>query len=209
MEINREELKIIDLFRKNILSEFTLKQIMKKLNKKSYNWTYNAVVNLSKKILISEKKGNTTIIQLNLESPITITYLAYLDREEAYKKKVPLINEIIESCSKFSPYFILIVTGSYVTDNVRKGSDIDLVIITKDKKGIKPYVNEITRLSGINVDLHILTKKEFYQMLIADEENFGKEIFRKHLLFYGTESYYQIIKEAIKNGLQSKIWLFK
>jgi hypothetical protein len=42
-------------------------------------------------------------------------------------------------------------------------------------------------------------------MLLSDTENFGKEVFRKHLIFYGNDAYYQIIKEAIKNGLQTKI----
>ena len=208
MKIYKEELKIVDLFRKNLISEFTLKQIMKRLNKKSYNWTHNAVTKLSKNILISQKKGNTTIVKLNVDNPATITYLAYLDREEAYKKKVPFVDEIIKSCSTITPYFTVLVTGSYATRNVRKNSDIDLVIITEDeaKKGeIKPYLREVTRLSSVDFDEHILTRDEFYRMLIADNENFGKEVFRKHLLFYGTEAYYQIIKEAIKNGLQSKI----
>lgn len=208
MEIYKEELKIVNLFRKNIFSEFTLKEIMKKLNKGSYNWAHKAVNKLSKLMLISKKKGNTIVVKLNLNSPSAITYLAYLDREEAYNKKVPLVNEIIESCSKATPYFTLLVAGSYAVGNERKSSDVDLVIITEDegkKKEIKPYVKEVTKLSGIEFDLHILTKEEFYRMIIDDNENFGKEVFRKNLLFYGIEAYYQIIKEAIKNGLQSKI----
>ncbi|MBW2975016.1 nucleotidyltransferase domain-containing protein [Candidatus Woesearchaeota archaeon] len=201
MEIHKEELKIVDLFRKNLLSEFTLKQIMERINKRSYNWTYKAVDKLGKEILISKKKGNTTIVKLNIKSPYSITYLSYLDREEAYKREVPFIGEIIESCCKATPYFILIVTGSHATGNARNSSDIDLVVITEDeekKKEIKPYIREITRLSNINFDVHILGRGEFYNMLIADNENFGKEVFRKHLIFYGSEAYYQIIKEATR-----------
>jgi len=208
MEIHKEELKIIDIFRRNILSEFTLKEIMNNLNKRSYNWAHKAIKKLSSDVLISMKKGNTIVVKLNLKSPSAITYLAYLDRKEAYEKKVTLVDEIIESCSKATPYFTLLVAGSYAIGNVRKGSDIDLVIITVDedkKKEIRPYIKEVTRFSGIDFDVHIVTKEEFYRMLIADEENFGKEVFRKHLLFYGVEAYYHIIKEAIKNGLQSKI----
>ena len=54
MKICKEELKIVNLFRKNLFSEFTLKQIMENLNKKSYNWTHKAVRKLSKDILISK-----------------------------------------------------------------------------------------------------------------------------------------------------------
>ena len=208
MEIHTEELRILDLFRKNLFAEFTLKQIMQKLNKKSYNWTYKAISRLSKNILISEKKGNTTIVKINLDNPQTITYLSYLDRREAYEKNIPLIDELITAISQKTPYFSLIVTGSFATGAARKDSDLDLIIIVEDerkKKEIKPYVKEATKFSGINIDEHIFSKKEFYLMLTSDKDNFGKEVFRKHLLFYGIEAYYQIIIEAIKNGLQSKI----
>ena len=208
MEIYKEELKIIDLFRKNLLSEFTLKEIMKKLDKKSYNWTYNSVAKLSENILTSEKKWNLSLVRLNFKNPAILTYLSYLDRKEAYKKNIPIIDEIIESCSKSTPYFTLLVAGSHATGEARKGSDIDLVIIVEDdlkKKEIKPYVKQVTRLAVNDVDEHILTRDEFYQMLVSEDENFGKEVFRKHLLFYGVEAYYQIIKGAIRNGLQSKI----
>lgn len=208
MEIHQEEMKILDIFRKNIFAEFTLKQIMEKLGKKSYNWTYMAVSKLSKKVLVSEKKGNTTVIKLNLNNPYAITYLSFLDRQEAYKRDIFLTSELIENISKKTPYFILIITGSYATNHAKKDSDLDLVVIVEDesnKKEISPYIKDVTRLSGINVDMHIFTKNEFYLMLTNDKENFGKEVFRKHLLFYGAEAYYQIIKEAIKNGLQRKI----
>jgi predicted nucleotidyltransferase len=208
MEIHKEELKIIDLFRKNILAEFTIKQIMKHLNKKSYNWTYKALTKLSKSILTLTKIGNVTQVRLNLSNPLTITYLAYLDRKEAYKRDLPLINELIENISRKTPYFTLLVTGSYATGTAKEDSDLDIVIITEDerkKKEVGPYITDALRLSGINVDKHILTRKEFYLMLISESENFGKEVVRKHLLFYGADAYYQIIREAIKNGLQSKI----
>lgn len=208
MELHHEELKILDLFRKNIFAELTLKQIMKCLNKKSYNWTYKAVNKLSKDILILTKVGNTTQVKLNLDTLLTITYLAYLDKKEAHNRNIPLINELITSVSQKTQYFILLVAGSYAAGATRKDSDLDVVIIVEDirkKKEIKPYVKEATRLSGINVDEHILTRNEFYLMLISNKENFGKEVMRKHLLFYGADAYYQIIKEAIKNGLQEKI----
>jgi len=208
MQIHKEELRIIDLFRKNIFAELTLNQIMKLLKKRSYNWTYKAVNKLSKDILTSKKIGNTTQIRLNLDNPHTINYLAFLDKEEAYDRNVPLVNELIQSIAGKTSYFTLLVTGSYATATSRKNSDIDFVIIVKDeedKKEIQPYAIEATRLSGIDSDLNILSSKEFYLMLISDKENFGKEVLRKHLLFYGADAYYQIIKEAKKNGLQAKI----
>ncbi|HZX44254.1 MAG TPA: nucleotidyltransferase domain-containing protein [Candidatus Nanoarchaeia archaeon] len=205
MEIYQEELKIIDFFRNHLFSELTLRELMKEIGKKSYPWTYNAVAKLGKDILITEKRGSTILAKLNLDSSTAITYLTFLDKKEAYQKKIPLVDKIIKSCSKLTPFFILMVVGSYAQGKMRESSDVDLVIITEKKTEIKPYVTEITNLSGTDYDINIFTKDEFYKMLVSLEENFGKEAFRKHLLFYGTEAYYEIIKEAAKNGLQSRL----
>jgi len=212
MEIHKEEQKIIDLYRKNILKEYTMRELMKALDKKSYNWTHKSVAKLGRSILIINKAGKTMVIKINLSSPRTIAYLSLLDMKN-YSEKCPaeindLLIEIVEKISKKSPYFTLLISGSYATGRQTHKSDLDLIIIISDiaaKKEIMPYIKDATRLSSIPVENHIFTKKEFIDMLIDDEENFGKEVFRKHLLVYGAEAYYQILKEAIRNGLQTKI----
>lgn len=208
MEIHPEELKIVDLFRKHPLSEFTLSRIMQLLKKNSYSWTYKAVHKLSKGVLKIKAAGKTSTVSLDLGSPHTVTLLAYLDRKEAYEKEIPLVNDLIASISKKTPYFTLLVAGSRAKGTERSGSDVDIAIIVEDeakKKAIKPYISEATRLSGVKADIQLISKDEFYRMLLSDEENLGKEIFRHHLLPYGTEAYYHIIWEASRNGLQSKI----
>lgn len=210
MKIHQEEQKIIDLFRRNIFAEYTLKDIMKKLSKKSYNWTHKAIIKLSKGLLKLKLKGNTKVVSLDLDCDETINYLVYLDRQEALSKKIPLISELIKSISKKTPYFTLLVTGSYATGTQRTRSDIDVVLIiddTSSKEELRAYIKNAVRLSGIEIETHVFTKSEFYKMLLADPENFGKEVFRKHLLFYGADAYYQIIREASRNGLQTKIRL--
>lgn len=207
MKITKEDSKIIDLFRKNILSSYTIEDIMKQLKKRSYSWTYNTLIKL-KGLLIVKKVGKAYSIGINLENHETTALLAYMDTKEAFEKKVPVAEKIIDSISKKTVFFTLLVTGSYATSTQRKGSDIDLVIIVgkaETKKEILPYIKEVTRLEEVETHIHIFTKEEFYTMLISEEENFGKEFFRKHLLFYGADAYYQIIKEAIRSGLSFKI----
>ncbi|MBI2151264.1 nucleotidyltransferase domain-containing protein [Candidatus Woesearchaeota archaeon] len=208
MKLSEEEkLRIFDLFRKNLFSEFTINDIMKKLKKRSYSWMYNALMNL-KPFFNTKQTGKIYSFSINLNNPGTIAVLTYLDKKEALNINVPIVDKIINSISKKSIFFTLLVTGSYATSTNRKDSDIDLIVIVNkedSKKEIKPYITEITRLEPIEVDLHLFTKEEYYTMLINDQENFGKESFRKHLLFYGVDAYYQIIKEAMKNGLSTKI----
>lgn len=202
-----EKFNTLNLFRKNLLSEFTINGIMKQLKKSSYSWTYNTLMKL-KPFFNVKKIGKTYSFSINLENPETTAILAYLDKKEALSKVIPTADKIVASVSKKNIFFSLLVTGSYATSTQRKDSDLDIIIIVdkeENKKEIKPYVTEITRLEPLEVDLHLFTKEEYYTMLTNNQENFGKESFRKHLLFYGIEGYYQIIKEAIKNGLPSKI----
>ena len=39
-------------------------------------------------------------------------------------------------------------------------------------------------------------------MLLDTKENYGKEIFKNRLLFRNSRRYYELIKEAIKNGFR-------
>jgi hypothetical protein len=48
----------------------------------------------------------------------------------------------------------------------------------------------------------VFSEKELYQMLTNEEYNYGKEIAKKHILWYGTESYYKIILKSLKNGFK-------
>ncbi|MEM3127287.1 MAG: hypothetical protein QW331_04450 [Candidatus Woesearchaeota archaeon] len=47
---------------------------------------------------------------------------------------------------------------------------------------------------------YVFTEEEFLEMLINKEENYGKEIFRKHLILTGTQNFYKIVKEAKLHG---------
>jgi len=45
-------------------------------------------------------------------------------------------------------------------------------------------------------------EKEFYEMLINKEENYGKEIARNNLIITGGKEYYAILQEAIEHGFR-------
>ena len=60
----------------------------------------------------------------------TTYILSFIEKEEAFKRKIPNIDKILEFDSFLDD--ILIVTGSYAKGTQTKKSDLDLVIITKD-----------------------------------------------------------------------------
>lgn len=55
--LTKEEIKIIDLFRKDLFRSYTIREIMKNTSKKSYPWTFNSVRKMEKMGLIDMAKN--------------------------------------------------------------------------------------------------------------------------------------------------------
>ena len=69
-----------------------------------------------------------------------------------------------------------------------------------EPKKIYSELRHDCELSIPKIHLYVFKEKEFLQMLLDKKENYGKEIVRNNLIFFGGEQYYKIISEAIKNG---------
>lgn len=195
----KNELKVINLFRKDLFLNESIREIMKRLNSNSYQRVYEAVESLIKKnLLISEKKGNLNLISLKL-SRETILNLAFLEEKEG--NKVPNYSKIIE-IKEISDYLIL-ATGSYAKGNYSKKSDLDLVIIVPNKENIvaiQKLVENLTMLFVPEVHLYVFTKKDFVEMLKDKKENYGKEIVKNKIILKNGQIFYELIKEAVENG---------
>jgi predicted nucleotidyltransferase len=205
--LSRKELEIIDLFRKDLFRKETIRGLMKSISKSSYPWVFNAVKKFIKeRILLSEKKGKSTICSINLDSLEALYYLSLLDYFEALNARhVPFdqVKELIDHTP--SAYFSFIVTGSYAEKKQTKESDVDITVIIGDEKNKKRVYNYLFNKGDLmipKVHPFVFTKDEFLQMLLDKEENFGKLLYRKRLIYFGAENYYWIIKEAILHGFR-------
>ena len=199
MEITKNALKILELFRKELFLKISIREIMKKINSKSYQRVYEAVEDLAKKkVLISEKLGNTNLISLSFYRE-AILLLGFLDEKEA--TKLPNYSKILD-IKEISDYLI-VVTGSYAKGNPNKKSDMDLVIIVPDKENIvsvQKLVENQTMLFVPPIHLYVFKKKDFIEMLKSKEENYGKEIVKNRVIFKNAQMFYELVKEAIENG---------
>ncbi len=199
METSINELKVLNLFVKNLFLKLNIREIMHKINSKSYQRVYEAVKNLvNKNILNSEKVGNVNLISLKL-SRETIINLAYLDEQEI--NKIPNYTKILE-IKEITDYLIL-VTGSYAKGNATKKSDLDLVIIIPNKEdivSIQKLVENMTILFIPQVHLYVFTKNDFIEMLKDKKENYGKEIVKNKVILKNAQMFYELIKEAVENG---------
>ncbi len=202
--LTRKETAIIDLFRRRLFDTFTISEISKMLGSASYPWTFNAVKTLSKAgILNISTKGHSKIVELNLDSALAIRYLSLLDELEAEKQNIPNIREIFDMVNVTTDYFTLMIGGSYASGTQTRDSDLDIVVLVDDKADTKSVMNTLKNKGGLMVpEVHpyVFTGEDFSQMLLAKEENYGKLLFRKRLVYFGAENYYMIVKEAKRHG---------
>ena len=206
----RKDLDIINVFRKNPLKELTFNDVMEISGKKSRNWVFNVLKEfVNEGVLIKKKINNSFLYKANLNSPLLLSYFHIFDFADAHVKnsKLPFepILEILHNVQKITPFFILLVFGSYVTKKNKKDSDIDIAfIVESDDTGnkIKPYIEQIVRRITQKIDYHIITKYDFKEMLLREEENLGKEIYRQHFIIWGNDQYYELIREAEENGFK-------
>jgi predicted nucleotidyltransferase len=199
--ITKNQEQIINLFRKDIFLSKTIRQVSLML-KKPYPKVYEAVKELEKqKILKLKTVGKASICEIEFSAQAIIA-LSFLETREALSRKIPNLEKIL-AFDEFIEDTIL-VTGSYAREKQKSSSDIDLVIITKDNAFKKSKLLENLTLT-MKPEIHgiIFSQKDFIEMLLSKDENFGKEVFKNHLVFRNAERFYNLIKEAIEHGYRS------
>jgi len=209
MDIVTKEYAIDSAFIKKPWKRLTFNEIRKLSDKKSRSYIYRALHRLQKeKIVDSERIGKSIIYSLNWNSLNTQMYMGFLEEYNSWSsKKIPfdIISKLSNLIVKITPFYILLVTGSYAKNKQTPKSDLDVVIICDDSIDPKSIYAELkleSELSIPQVHLYVFKRKEVMQMLFSDEENYGKEIARNHLIFIGGTPYYAILKEAINHGFK-------
>ncbi len=200
-----EKIKLLEAWKNNIFDSLSISEIMELKKKKTKTWVFNALSELERyNLLKKKKKGNLNIYRLNLDNPFLIQTLLYLESENNLNfPKLDIIVETIKSIPIKD--YCLLVFGSYASDKQKESSDFDICFLVDNnqkKKKIKPYFNEVKLSHSTNIDEHYITFNEFIKMLLMDEENLGKQIFRNRILFFNGDIYYQLIKGAHKNGFR-------
>jgi len=203
--ISNKKIKLLEVWKNNIFAEFGISEIMRISKKRTKPWVFNALKQLTKNnLLISKRKGNLDIYSLNLNNPFLLQTLQYIEVQNSLD--FSHLDIIAEAINKIPiKNYCLLVFGSYAENKQTRESDFDVCFLIENKqaeKKIKPYFNEVKLNYAINIDEHYITFNDFVKMLLREEENLGKQIFRKQKLFYNVDIYYQLIKEAYKNGFR-------
>lgn len=200
--LTKEQVNILGMFHKNIFAELSFKQIKEQSKQKSNNIVQIALKEFKKQDLIKAKTtADVTTYLLNLDNNLTISYLNLINQGEISKRKFPkeILAEIQKRVFKQTEFFILIIFGSYAKGKATEKSDLDIAVIVETeqtKKEITPFLETIKRREIKPIDYHIFTRSEFFEMLKADVENVGKQIYKNHLVYYGYIQYCNLIRRT-------------
>ncbi len=198
--LTKQQLVILRVFKRDIFTSLTFKQIKEESKQKSNNIVQIALRKFKEQDLVKTKiTGDVTTYSLNLNNNLTLSYLNLLNDLEIKKRKFPkeILSEIQKRISKQTDFFILIIFGSYAKNKATEKSDLDIAIIVESeqtKKEIIPLLETVKRREIKPIDYYIFTRNEFLEMLKADIENVGKQIYKNSFIYYGFIEYCNLIR---------------
>ncbi len=198
-----EGFEILSNFMHRPFYEFGISEVMKLSEKKSKPWVFNTLSTFEKNgLLLKKTKGNMNLYRAAMNNPSLVNHFLLLEALKLQKMKN---NEIVSNLIENIPMkeYSLVVFGSYAEGKEKKGSDMDVCFLVEsvdDAKKLKPYINEVKTKSPVSVHEQTVTFDEFVEMLLAKEENLGKQIYKNHIIAFNGSIFYELVKEANKRG---------
>ncbi|MDO8740877.1 MAG: nucleotidyltransferase domain-containing protein [Candidatus Woesearchaeota archaeon] len=180
----------------------TIRGIAKKLGK-SYTLVYNNIADLEKKNIIKkEPVPPAQIVTLNEFAPTPVFVDIELKRKKDLLQKYPWIQVMLEDIfiSAKNLFFILLVFGSYAKGLQTAKSDLDLLIIVRDKKDIREIEDAMHKAyTKVKKAPNFIDTNDFREMILNPGAlNIGNEARKYHVILYGVEGYYQLLNGAYK-----------
>ncbi|MBU1976034.1 MAG: nucleotidyltransferase domain-containing protein [Nanoarchaeota archaeon] len=204
--LTEKQLDIFTVFAKYPFKERTRQEIKNLAKEKSNNALSIAFSQFKEEDLLIEKKvGKSSLYTLNLENDLVYHYIALSNQKRLKKIVKTSIEHIKEEVTKTTPFFSIVVFGSYSIQKEKKDSDLDVAIFIENKdvvKEISRSLKDAELKSVLKLDAHVITRSDMVEMLINDEENLGKQIARKHMAVYNHQLFYDLIKEGMKHGFR-------
>lgn len=198
--LTKQQLAILGVFKRDLFTSSTFKQIKEGSKQKSNNIVQIALTQFKTEDLVETKIiGDVIAYSLNLNNNLTGSYLNLINDIEIQKRKFPkeILAEVQKKITKQTNFFILIVFGSYARNKATEKSDLDIAVIVESeqtKKEITPLLETVKRREIKLIDYHIFTRNEFLEMLRAETENVGKQIYKNSFIYYGFIEYCHLIR---------------
>jgi len=165
---------------------------------KSYTLTYNNVQGLVKQGFV-EKQSIPPAQVIQLKESIPSNVLVDIERKtaEVFLEKHSWIQLYLKDVlNAASPFFIMFVFGSYAKGTQTKDSDLDLLVIVPKKEKIPVMEKATQQYTKVKKGIIVVDAQNFAEMIKNPEElSVGIEAKKQHILIYGAEQYYQLLKK--------------
>jgi len=195
--LTKTQAKIMKVFVSKITEKFSIKQVSEIL-KKPYPLIHRSIKPLVQDNLLI--KDSKQLLSLNYKNNFSeLSYIESLRKKEFLDKDKTLslfVKDILEK-SSFN-FFISLIFGSSVES--KNSRDIDLLFIIEDKSKIndfEKFLNNLADNFSKKFDINVISTESAYEMLSKrDNINVLNETLNKHIILFGGENYYKILKNA-------------
>ncbi len=196
--LTKTQLKIMQIFVSSITDRFSIKQISE-IIKKPYPLVHRSIQPLIKdNFLIKDKQK---FLSLNYkENTLELSYIESLRRNDFLEqnKTISLFVKDVLTNIKLD-FFIFLIFGSYAK-KAKNPRDIDILIIIENKdniSNIEKFLRNIASNFNIKFDINIVCIESVYEMLVKrDKKNIINETLNNHILIFGAENFYRLLKNA-------------
>lgn len=199
--LTKNQVKIMQIFVSHMTELFTIREISRLL-KKDFSLVHRTIQPLIKNALIKQTKERYLTLDYK-ENHQELAYIEHLRTKEFLSRPMNktlamFADEVIKKFPK--GYFVLLVFGSAL--NNRNPRDIDLLMIIDKTEDIEPAeraLYNISRKYTLKFHTVVISFESVYEMLgTRDQKNVMNELLNKHLVLYGAELFYKLVKEGRK-----------
>jgi len=177
----------------------SIRQIARLLGK-SYALTYNNIQKLIKQSTVRvEDVPPAQIVRVSEHAPMELLVDIERKRAEQLLEKHPwmalYLKDVLSATEQ--PFFIMLVFGSYAKGTETKGSDLDLLFIVPTKEDIPASEKAGKQYTKVKKGIMVVDVQGFLEMIKNPKTlNVGNEARKYHIIIYGAEAYYELLKKA-------------
>lgn len=198
--LTKTQYKIIEIFAASIAERFSIKGISKIMGR-DYSLAHRSIKPLiAKNLLVKDGQG---YLSLNYKENIAKAACVEALRAEKFlqKKQYKTVGMFIEDSLKAikEDFFVMLIFGSAV-EQKKAPRDIDILFIVDDNAKInktEKLLHNIALNFSAKLDINVISTESAYEMLSRrDQTNVMNETLNKHLIIFGAENYYRMLKNA-------------
>lgn len=200
--LTKTSIEILVHLSSKVNESYTVRQIAAAI-KKDYKITHVMTMRLAKQhFIIADKKPPVTYCKLNLKGNASfLTYIETIRSGRFFAKNRDIEVLIKDLLSKVaSPFFTVILFGSYVKRAASKKSDLDVLFVIPERsmeKEVSAAVGSIEHVSPIGIHETILTSGEFADLLRNKTANVAWEAVDNRIVPYGAEALFKMLEIVI------------